>query len=113
MGMFDDLKCEYPLPDEEVQGEWFQTKSLHCNLDGYVISKDGYLEKLQPISFTGVIRFHSIHDGRWYEYVAVFVDGRLQELKPADKHKKTLAQLQKMSGSPIEVETKRIVYDDL
>lgn len=52
MGMFDDLKCEFPLPLPEQQGElaecnWrehdFQTKSLDCLMDRYCIRKDGTL----------------------------------------------------------------------
>lgn len=52
MGMFDYLKCEYPLPLPEQQGElagrdWrehdFQTKSLECLMDRYCIREDGTL----------------------------------------------------------------------
>lgn len=43
MGMFDDIKCEYPLPDAEAQGETFQTKDLDCLLDTFTITKEGRL----------------------------------------------------------------------
>jgi hypothetical protein len=47
MGMFDELICEYPLPDgavdRDVQEALFQTKSLDCTLDRYTITKDGRL----------------------------------------------------------------------
>jgi hypothetical protein len=43
MGMFDELICEYPLPDSAVQNEVFQTKSLDCTMDRYTITKDGRL----------------------------------------------------------------------
>jgi hypothetical protein len=47
MGMFDELTCEHPLPDEnvdkEVQEALFQTKSLDCTMDRYTITKDGRL----------------------------------------------------------------------
>jgi hypothetical protein len=43
MGMFDDLKCEYPLPDPEVQDKWFQTKDFNCHMDKYTITKEGRL----------------------------------------------------------------------
>lgn len=43
MGMFDELICEYPLPDSQVQEETFQTKSLDCTMDRYTITKDGRL----------------------------------------------------------------------
>jgi len=43
MGMFDTIKCEYPLPDKELQDEDFQTKDLACLLDQYTITKSGEL----------------------------------------------------------------------
>lgn len=43
MGMFDELKCEYPLPDPIVQDEIFQTKSLDRLLDNYTLTRDGRL----------------------------------------------------------------------
>ena len=43
MGMFDELKCEYKLPDPVVQEETFQTKSFDCLLDSYTITRDGRL----------------------------------------------------------------------
>lgn len=43
MGMFDDLKCEYPLPDADVQDRTFQTKSLECLMDRYTITREGRL----------------------------------------------------------------------
>ena len=45
MGMFDELTCEYPLPEKfkKYQDSVFQTKSLINCLDKYVITKDGEL----------------------------------------------------------------------
>lgn len=43
MGMFDELRCEFPLPDAVVQNEVFQTKGLECLLDRYTITSDGRL----------------------------------------------------------------------
>lgn len=43
MGMFDELRCEYPLLDRVVQDKWFQTKSFDCALDRYTITRDGRL----------------------------------------------------------------------
>lgn len=45
MGMFDDVRVEYPLPDKEAQDDDFQTKDLDCLMDAYVITKDGRLVK--------------------------------------------------------------------
>ena len=43
MGMFDELHCEFPLPDAVVQNKEFQTKSFECLLDRYTITSDGRL----------------------------------------------------------------------
>lgn len=43
MGMFDEIRCEYPLPDQGVQDEVFQTKSFHREMDRYTITADGRL----------------------------------------------------------------------
>jgi len=43
--MYDELTCEYPLPEKykNYQNSIFQTKSLLNCLDKYVITKDGEL----------------------------------------------------------------------
>lgn len=43
MGMFDYLKCKYPLPLPTAQNLSFQTKSLDCELGLYEIRPDGTL----------------------------------------------------------------------
>lgn len=43
MGMFDEIKYEYPLPDATVQDETFQTKSFDRVLTLYTITADGRL----------------------------------------------------------------------
>ncbi len=43
MGMFDTIRCAYPLPDPADQGGEFRTKSLDCLLDEYRITTDGLL----------------------------------------------------------------------
>ena len=43
MGMFDYLKCEYPLSAPEVQDEEFQTKRFSCRMDNYRIAEGGEL----------------------------------------------------------------------
>lgn len=45
MGMFDDLRCRYPLPDPEAQEWGFQTKDFDCLMDDYTITEDGRLIK--------------------------------------------------------------------
>ena len=43
MGMYDNIKCKYPLPDAAAQGVDFQTKDLECTLAEYEITEDGRL----------------------------------------------------------------------
>jgi hypothetical protein len=48
MGMYDHIKCEYPLEDKEVQHSEFQTKTFGDGysggfLDNYTITKEGRL----------------------------------------------------------------------
>ena len=43
MGMFDEVDCQYPLPDGFVpaEGDHAQTKDTECLLDLYQIREDG------------------------------------------------------------------------
>ena len=44
MGMFDEIRCEYPLPYSGYRlppRHIFQTKSLGSGLDDYTITADG------------------------------------------------------------------------
>jgi hypothetical protein len=44
MGMFDNIRCEYPLPDGWKPGDReLQTKDLDCALVTHVITKQGRL----------------------------------------------------------------------
>jgi hypothetical protein len=43
MGMFDEIKCKYPLPDPEVQNKTFQTKHFENLMDWYSIDEEGRL----------------------------------------------------------------------
>jgi len=45
MGMFDTIKCYFPLPGapEEIQNDSFQTKDLENLLDNYTITYEGRL----------------------------------------------------------------------
>ncbi len=93
MGMFDNLRCEYPLPDKEAQNEEFQTKTFNCFLDLYIITKDGdlilYSLKQNPVKllFHGDIIFYTSMgksekgDFKWFEYCARFSEGKLKWIK--------------------------------
>jgi hypothetical protein len=53
MGMFDNVRCRYALPDPEAQDLEFQSKSTPAQrLDNYVITADGRL-------------LHEDYDERW------------------------------------------------
>src|SRR3990170_70967 len=115
MGMFDNVKCEVPLPDG--YSALFQTKDLDNMLTTYKISEEGRLLKTlyelqeddeaplgrwlvgigwEDTNFHGVLRFYDYdhaglppaapHDpSRWHEYSAKFTDGQLAEIVVAPK----------------------------
>lgn len=100
MGMFDDLKCDYPLPNAVHQNRAFQTKSLDCTMTQYTITADGRLTYPQmkdvkddkaPLGWhfmpTGHI-IDTVYHGDIYfyagdaEYVARFTNGKAEWIKP-------------------------------
>ena len=99
MGMFDKLRCEYPLPDAEMQDEQFQTKDFYRLLENYLITKAGrlihdssYWGKME-VPYTGDLRFYTSKGSQqdntfeWFEYRADFQAGQLRSVKrasPAD-----------------------------
>jgi hypothetical protein len=94
--MFDTLTCDYPLPDREAQTLEFQTKSLACTLDRYVITSSGRLMQGRwrdggfvpdhAWPFHGDIRiFGSLPGGRDVEYVVRFTHGRVEWVHPTDQ----------------------------
>ncbi len=89
MGMFDEIRCEAPLPDGAAPAEvWFQTKSFPdpC-MCRYTITRDGRLidsrgNDLEP---EGYVIFYTLDepasgDRQWREYRARFVAGRLKRI---------------------------------
>lgn len=108
MGMFDYLKCRYPLPVEGANDLDFQTKSLYKRLDDFEIREDGTLWKKPDnetewykFNFTGEIRFHAIWNEEfineeakysgWIDFSAYFIDGAIQSVsviqnKPASSN---------------------------
>lgn len=90
MGLFDDIRCEYPLPETEVPcpSVTFQTKDFpypYC--DKYLITEDGKLMKEVEgeLVFTphlGYIDFYDGDDnGGWWGYRARFIDGILDGIE--------------------------------
>ena len=105
MGLFDDIKCEFPLPDECKETN-FQTKDFpDPYLDKYVITKEGKLakrtfsgvgdewhhDKDEPMEFHGILNFytytgsHEAGDFKWWEYAAKFTDGKLVSITRVDR----------------------------
>lgn len=104
MGMFDYLKCKYPLPVAGCVDKEFQTKDTPSQyMDLYMIREDGTLwqntkygnvaahpedEHPDPVTdFTGEVRFYSSWEprrdgkgGGWIEFSAYFTNGKLDVL---------------------------------
>lgn len=109
MGMFDNIKCKYPLPVDGANDLNYQTKCTPAQqLDNYEIREDGTLwhetydnrfentteaplgfyihrdnERWELIDITGEVRFYTLlppkHSG-WIEWSAYFVAGKLNQL---------------------------------
>lgn len=100
MGMFDYIKCDYPLPGVLPvfgdDGEFtFQTKDLECGMREYLIDKDGNLRAENVINYTGTVCFYTSNirasgpgiytsngeDAVEVEYYAKFLDGKLLSIE--------------------------------
>lgn len=85
MGMFDSIRCDWPLPDGTDAID-MQSKSLSNTLATYVIAFDGRLLYAdgRETGWHGVLRFYGGESGSpLREYEAKFSDGRLVHLLPA------------------------------
>lgn len=107
MGMFDYLRCQYPLPVEGANALEFQTKDTDAQyLDLYELREDGTLwheaydlrtedDESAPLGIyqyrdnprweqepiTGEIRFYTSRgNGAWIEFSAYFAEGKMREL---------------------------------
>lgn len=109
MGMFDDLRCKYPLPVKGANALAYQTKDTPAQyLDNYEIREDGTLwheayetrmeetkaaplgfylhrdnKRWEPEEMTGELRFYTTlppnHSG-WIEWSAYFEAGKIARL---------------------------------
>lgn len=108
MGFFDEVACDFPLPDgREIAGRAFQTKSLWCGMDRFTITAAGRLIFHQfqyPASGDGGgrprrpwhpsdidLNYHGDLDlygidtaGRAAHYVARFTHGSVEWVRPSD-----------------------------
>lgn len=108
MGMFDYVRCSYPLPVEGANGLEFQTKDTDSQwMDEYEIREDGTLwhqayetedqsdptkegfeafvgcmtrvnERWERDNYTGAMSFYTDFKGGWLEFSALFKDGHIQ-----------------------------------
>jgi hypothetical protein len=98
MGLFDTVKCDYPLPDPAHQELEVQTKDLDRGLEQYAITRDGRLLRhprgcLFPAGrgravewpIHGDLRIYESVErqggGGWVEYVLRFREGQAQSVK--------------------------------
>ena len=96
MGLFDELRCKYPLPDgyEEYQDEVFQFKMFDPYMNLYEITNEGKLKQLSdwvyatPPEINKVIDYHgdivfycSDKNNKLVNFKARFTDGKLQWIK--------------------------------
>lgn len=92
MGMFDRIKCDYPLPDGGPPGDpdkWdFQSKDLNCGMQTFRITKDGRLvneseEGEHSFSLTFYTSTGKREDGtwQWWEYAVFFKDGTVERIE--------------------------------
>ncbi len=68
MGMFDTLRCAWPLPDgfEQMQDNVFQTKSLLREMREFRIGADGILYEKEADGLHTLVAFHG--DIEFYDF---------------------------------------------
>jgi hypothetical protein len=94
MGLFDTIKCEYPLPNGLHQELEFQTKDLECSMAHYTITRDGRLirrhrpgrpgpERDIEWPIHGDIRIYDLDPNEQFvEYSVRFTHGRVEWVRP-------------------------------
>jgi len=109
VGLFDEVRCEYPLPNAAHQGLLFQTKDLENAMEEYLITRRGRLVRtkrgwLEPRSCRVVCPIHQdlrIHgsvvvgpdEREWVEYVFRFTEGRVTGVRRSrDRRRFTVAR---------------------
>ena len=102
MGMYDNLRCHYPLPIDSANDRLYQTKDLDCLMNDYEIREDGTLWHMaydEPVEMTGEVRFYELllepgqdlndhtRESGWIEWSAYFVKGKLAQGPHLIQHK--------------------------
>jgi len=101
MGLFDTVRCEYPLPEPAHQDLEYQTNDLESLLELYTITREGRLIRHErpwgggpgrdlewPVH--GDVRIYESLEAtggrrQWIEYVVRFTDGRVQSVRRAER----------------------------
>lgn len=92
MGLFDTIRCEYPLPDPSHQDLEYQTKDLDRAMLHYTITADGRLvrhpwrrgedgQRDLELLAHGEIAIYTHDDTpekKWVEYLVRFTHGRVE-----------------------------------
>ena len=95
MGMFDEITVHDKWLPEQLKGnnKGWQTKDLECVCAYYGIDEDGQLHKKawttedwKPDPFTGEINFYHDIDDYWFEFHAVFIDGKINKIEQVFDH---------------------------
>ncbi len=103
MGLFDQIRCEMPLPKGDFPepnplGGWFQTKDTEDpRQNNFTITSGGKLlehpysigkarvEEFREVCFSGELRFNDgDNDGQWWEYAAHFAEGHCEKIVLVD-----------------------------
>jgi hypothetical protein len=104
MGLFDEVRCDYPLPSAAHQGLLFQTKDLDNILAEYRVTRRGRLVQTKGGWFAEARRrlscpihqdlriYTSVEVGpeehEWVEYVFRFTEGRVARVRRSrDRHR--------------------------
>ena len=105
MGLFDEVRSEYPLPDPAHQKLLFQTKDLGSLMDRYVITKHGRLVRKKNGGLFHKTRrdvvcpihqdlriYTSVEvapeEEEWVEYIFRFTEGRVTKVRRSrDRHR--------------------------
>jgi len=89
MGMYDYVKCQYPLPRPQAQAFVFQTKSMPLPyFDYYEVRADGTLWReenwgWEQVNYSGELEIHQRGEppmNTWYSFQLWFHDGIVQDV---------------------------------
>lgn len=109
MGMFDYVRCQYPLPVAGANDLEYQTKDTPAqDLDHYEIHADGSLwhqvsyepERWEFEPYSDTLEFYTDFHGDWLEFSATFKNGTLQSLEVVRKPSQGLVQAEDTGSEP-------------